>query len=246
MSGLRKTGLYFKASVFSFLFLQCSFLIEPGLAFPDNFDLERKHMVEKDLRLHGITDERVLGAMAKIPRHEFVLPGLASRAYTNRALPIKENQTISQPYVVALMTQSIMLKPGDKVLEIGTGSGYQAAVLAEIAKEVYSIEIIKNLADEAEATLKRLGYRNVKVKYGDGYRGWKKYAPFDAIIITAAAPEIPQPLIDQLKEGGRMVLPVDNKSSVQDLILLTKKNDRLQKKFITGVRFVPMTGEVRR
>ncbi len=234
MSGLRRTGLFFKAAFFLLL------------AYSLNFDLERKRMVEEDLRLRGIKDKAVLEAMLKVPRHEFVLPELASRAYSDRALPIHENQTISQPYIVALMTQSVNLKPGDKVLEIGTGSGYQAAVLAEIVKQVYSIEIIKNLADESAATLSRLGYKNVKVKYGDGYRGWKKYAPFDVILITAAAPEIPQPLIDQLKVGGRMVLPVDRRSFAQDLILLTKKKAGLLKKFITGVRFVPMTGEVRK
>jgi protein-L-isoaspartate(D-aspartate) O-methyltransferase len=246
MSGLRKTGLFYKVLILSFLFFYPSILVEPRLAYPDSFDLKRKRLVEKDLLRHGISDKRVLAAMAKVPRHEFVLPRLKSQAYINQALPIDESQTISQPYVVALMTQSIMLKPGDKVLEIGTGSGYQAAVLAEIADEVYSIEIIKNLADKAGKTLKRLGYKNVKVKYGDGYRGWKKFAPFDAIIITAAAPVIPQPLIDQLKVGGRMVLPVDNDSSYQNLILMTKKKDGLNKKFIAGVRFVPMTGEVRR
>lgn len=202
-------------------------------------------MVDEDLGPRGITDKAVLEAMLKVPRHEFVLPEYVSRAYSDNALPIHDNQTISQPYVVALMTQSVKLKPNDRVLEIGTGSGYQAAVLAEIVKEVYSIEIIKNLAQEADATLSRLGYKNVKVKYGDGYRGWKKYAPFDVILITAAAPEIPQPLIDQLKEGGRMILPVDRKFFAQDLILLTKKKGGLLKKFITGVRFVPMTGEVR-
>ena len=246
MSGLRKTGLFFKAAFFLLPACLCPAFLDPTLAYSINFDLERKRMVEGDLRSRDIKDPAVLAAMLKVPRHEFVLPALAHRAYSDRALPIHENQTISQPYVVALMTQSAQLKPGDKVLEIGTGSGYQAAVLAEIVSEVYSIEIIKKLADEAGALLNRLGYNNVKVKYGDGYRGWKKYAPYDVILITAAAPEIPQPLIDQLKDGGRMVLPVDNKFFAQDLILLTKKKGGLQKKFITGVRFVPMTGEVRK
>lgn len=245
MSGLRKTGLFFKVAIFSLLALPGSVFLEPKTAFPVDFDLERKRMVDEDLRPRGITDKAVLEAMLKVPRHEFVLPGYASRAYSDNPLPIHDSQTISQPYIVALMTQSVKLNPNDRVLEIGTGSGYQAAVLAEIVKEVYSIEIIKNLAREAGATLSRLGYKNVKVKYGDGYRGWKKYAPFDVILITAAAPEIPQPLIDQLKEGGRMILPVDRKFFAQDLILLTKKKGGLLKKFITGVRFVPMTGEVR-
>ena len=203
-------------------------------------------MVDAALRISGIPNPAVIEAMLTVPRHKFVLEAFASRAYSDRALPIDENQTISQPYVVALMTQSVKLKPTDKVLEIGTGTGYQAAVLAEIVKEVYSIEIIKNLADKAGAALSRLGYDNVKVKYGAGSRGWPTYAPYAAILITAAAPEIPQPLIDQLREGGRMVLPVDRKFFAQDLILLTKKKDGLMKKFITGVRFVPMTGEVRK
>ena len=220
--------------------------IGPRAADPADFDLERRRMVEEDLRPRGITDKKVLEAMLKVPRHKFVLPGYASHAYEDRALPIEEKQTISQPYIVALMTQTADLKSTDRVLEVGTGSGYQAAVLAEIVKEVYSIEIIKELALDAEALLDRLGYKNVKVKYGDGYKGWKEYAPFDAILITAAAPEIPQPLVDQLKEGGRMVLPLDSNYLAQDLILLTKKKGKLLKTFIAGVRFVPMTGEIRK
>lgn len=244
-SGLRKTALSFKAIFFSLLASLGLMFVEPRTADPVDFVLERKRMVEKDLRPRRITDKKVLAAMLKVPRHKFVLPGYASRAYGDHPLPIGENQTISQPYIVALMTQTVDLKPTDRVLEVGTGSGYQAAVLAEIVEEVYSIEIIKKLALDAEARLDRLGYKNVKVKYGDGYKGWMKYAPFDVIIITAAAPEIPQPLVDQLKEGGRMVLPLDRKFFAQDLILLTKKKGNLLKKFITGVRFVPMTGEIR-
>lgn len=221
-------------------------IFDPRTAEPVDYDLERKRMVEEHLRPRGITDKKVLEAMLKAPRHKFVLPSHASRAYGDHALPIDENQTISQPYIVALMTQTADLKSTDRVLEVGTGSGYQAAVLAEIVKEVYSIEIIKELALDAEARLDRLGYKNVKVKYGDGYKGWKEYAPFDAILITAAAPEIPQPLVDQLKEGGRMVMPLDSQYLAQDLILLTKNKGKLLKKFIAGVRFVPMTGEIRK
>lgn len=201
-------------------------------------------MVEVDLRGRDISDPAVLNAMLKVPRHLFVQPKYLSKAYADFPLPIKSNQTISQPYIVALMTQSARLQPTDRVLEIGTGSAYQAAVLGEIVREVYSIEIIKTLADQARARLHRLGYDNVHVKHGDGYRGWPEHAPFDAILLTAAAPEIPQPLIEQLKVGGRMVLPLEG-VLFQKLIRLTKQPDGLKTETITGVRFVPMTGEVR-
>jgi len=204
-------------------------------------------MVEEDLQRRGIRDPAVLNAMRKVPRHLFVSPQYREQAYNDSALPIEENQTISQPYIVGLMTQSALLQPGDRVLEIGTGSGYQAAVLAEVVSEVYTIEIIEKLADEAAARLKRLGYGNVKTRQGDGFRGWPEAAPFDAILITAATPKIPQPLIDQLKPGGRMVLPLGNRVLGQDLIRLIKEEDgKLKKEFITGVVFVPMTGEVRK
>lgn len=202
-------------------------------------------MVDVDLRGRDITDPKVLAAMLKVPRHEFVTESSKSLAYADFPLPIGEDQTISQPYIVALMTQSALLKPGDRVLEIGTGSGYQAAVLAEIVQEVYTIEIIKILADDARMDLQRLGYANVKVKHGDGYLGWPEFAPFDAILLTAAAPEIPQPLIDQLKEGGHMILPLEG-LFFQNLIRITKYKDELRREEITGVRFVPMTGEVRK
>lgn len=203
-------------------------------------------MVEYDLKRRGISDSAVLRAMLKVPRHEFVLESQRNVAYADQALPIKENQTISQPYIVALMTESARLKPTDKVLEIGTGSAYQAAVLAEIVGEVYTIEIVKTLAREAADRLARLGYNNVKARQGDGYQGWESAEPFDAILITAAAPKIPQPLVDQLKTGGRMVLPLGDLRMSQNLVVLTKKKDgALHKEFITGVVFVPMTGEVR-
>jgi protein-L-isoaspartate(D-aspartate) O-methyltransferase len=223
-----------------------SVFIQPKEVSPSDFGAERLRMVERDLSWRGIDDKKVLEAMLKVPRHLFVLPDYSHLAYADSALPINEDQTISQPYVVALMTQSARLRPTDKVLEIGTGSGYQAAVLSEIVKEVYSIEIIKELAEESSGRLRKLGYNNVTVKHGDGYKGWKEHAPFDAILITAAAPKIPQPLVDQLKIGGRMVLPVGKSSFSQNLVLLVKEKDGLQKKIITGVRFVPMTGEVRK
>ncbi len=202
-------------------------------------------MLDDDLRGRGIQDARVLAAMAQVPRSRFVTERYKDHAYADSALPIEENQTISQPYIVALMTQSARLSKSDRVLEIGTGSGYQAAVLAEIVKEVYSIEIIKNLADQAKKRLTNLGYSNVKTKHGDGYRGWKEHAPYDAILITAAAPKIPEPLVDQLKIGGRLVIPLGSRKFSQDLITLTKTKSGVIKKFVTGVVFVPMTGEVR-
>jgi len=203
-------------------------------------------MVAHDLRDRDIADEAVLQAMGKVPRHLFVDPGQSHQAYADSALPLRQGQTISQPYIVALMTQSARLQPSDTVLEIGTGSGYQGAVLAEIVRQVYSIEIIESLADEARARLRRLGYNNIEVKHGDGFLGWREHAPFDAILVTAAAPKIPQPLVDQLREGGRMVIPLGTGHFSQDLMVLTKTGDGLIKKFVTGVIFVPMTGAVRK
>ena len=203
-------------------------------------------MVELNLKKRGISDPAVLRAMSTVPRHEFVEENQQNIAYADRALPIKENQTISQPYIVALMTESARLKPTDKVLEIGTGSAYQAAVLAEIVEEVYTIEIVKILAQEAADLLARLGYDNVSARQGDGYQGWESAGPFDAILITAATPKTPRPLVDQLKINGRMVLPLGDLRMSQNLIVLTKKKDgTLEKEFIAGVVFVPMTGEVR-
>lgn len=200
-------------------------------------------MLEKDIRGRGITDKKVLDVMGKTPRHLFVEGHLRDAAYEDYPLPIDEGQTISQPYVVALMTEALRLKPSDRVLEIGTGSGYQAAILAEIVKEVYTIEIRKGLAEKAEKRLKEMGYKNVKVKYGDGYFGWEEYTSFDAIIITAAANHIPPPLIKQLKEGGRLIIPLGSTVYSQTLILAIKKKGELNLQEITSVRFVPMTGE---
>jgi protein-L-isoaspartate(D-aspartate) O-methyltransferase len=221
----------------------------PASALPaeeDEFARARQRMVDEDIRSRGIRDPAVLGALSRIPRHLYVPRDLQSRAYGDHPLPIGEGQTISQPYVVALMTEALKLKPGDRVLEIGTGSGYQAAVLAEIVKEVYTIEIRSALADRASRTLKDLGYRNVKVRFADGYNGWEEHAPFDAIIITASANHIPPPLIKQLKEGGRLILPLGRTVYYQVLTLVTKKKDGLDVVQMSDVAFVPMVGEAQK
>ncbi len=210
----------------------------------DAYQAARKQMVEQDIGGRGVSDPAVLRAVRSVPRHLFVDPNYRDRAYGDYPLPIGEGQTISQPYIVAFMTELLELKPTDRVLEIGTGSGYQAAVLAMIVKDVYTIEIVKPLADRARTLLADLGYRNVTVKAGDGYQGWREHAPFDAIIITAAAEQIPPPLIEQLREGGRLVVPVGETHSFQTLILATKRAGRLDMKEIVPVSFVPMTGEV--
>ena len=209
----------------------------------DPYLQKRRAMVENDIKGRGIKDKKVLDVMGRIPRHLFVDENLRERAYADYPLPIGEGQTISQPYVVALMTEALMLKPTDKVLEIGTGSGYQAAVLAEIVKEVCTIEIRKSLADIAIKRLKELGYKNVKVKYADGYFGWEEYAPFDAIIITAAANHIPTPLIKQLKEGGRLIIPLGSTVYYQVMTVATKKKGELDVVQMGSVAFVPMIGE---
>jgi len=201
----------------------------------------RRLMVEKQLQARDITSKQVLAAMLKVPRQEFVPADQRQHAYDDGSLPIGLGQTISQPYVVALMTQELRLKKGERVLEIGTGSGYQAAILAEITPNVYSIEIVPELARRARAALDRLGYRNVKTKIGDGFLGWKEHAPFDAIIVTCAVEPVPRPLIDQLKDGGRMVIPVGAPGEVQRLSLLQKKGKRVVTTHITDVIFVPMT-----
>ena len=200
-------------------------------------------MVEQQLKPRGIHDERVLAAMAKVPREEFVADDLRNRAYTDGPLPIGHDQTISQPYIVAFMTEQLHPQPTDKILEIGTGSGYQAAVLAELVKEVYTIEIVEPLAKEASARLARLDYNNAHVKVGDGYQGWPEVAPFDGIIVTCAPDKVPQPLTQQLKDGGRMIIPVGTTMMDQQLYLLEKKNGELAQTAILPVRFVPMIGE---
>ncbi len=204
---------------------------------------ERARMVETQIVARGVRDPRVLAAMRKVPRHLFVDPSERRHAYEDRPLPIAGNQTISQPYIVALMTELLELPPGGRVLEIGTGSGYQSAVLAELAAEVYSIEILPELARAAEEKLKEQKYTNVTVRAGDGYRGWPEHAPFDGILVTAAPEHIPAPLLEQLAPGGRMVIPVGG--FFQELKVFTKeKGGRVTEKAIIPVRFVPMTGEI--
>ena len=193
----------------------------------------------------NITNARVLAVMEKIPRHEFVPEQQRNRAYEDSALPIGYDQTISQPYIVAFMTEQLDPQPTDRVLEIGTGSGYQAAVLAQLVAEVYTIEIIEPLAQRAEADLKRLGYTNIHVRTGDGSRGWAEAAPFDAIIVTCAPEKVPPPLVEQLRDGGRMIIPVGPIGD-QELVLLRKHGEQLEQRAVLSVRFVPMTGGAQR
>jgi len=208
------------------------------------FEGQRLKMVEHDLKGRGISDKRVLAAMTKVKRHLFVPENVRSASYGDHPLPIGEGQTISQPYIVALMSEELKLKEGERVLEIGTGSGYQAAVLAEMGMDVRSIEIRKGLADSAQKRLTELGYKGIKVKYGDGYFGWEEEGQFDAIMVTAAANHIPPPLIKQLKEGGRLIIPVGSTTYYQTLTLVTKVKGNLDVRQILGVSFVPMTGKV--
>jgi protein-L-isoaspartate(D-aspartate) O-methyltransferase len=212
----------------------------PAAAGPDSFDEKRLLMVAQQLKARDINDPRVLAAMGKVPRHRFVPDNLRSLAYEDHPLPIGSGQTISQPYIVALMTQWAEVKPGDKVLEVGTGSGYQAAVLAELSDRVFSIELLPDLAEAARTHLRDLGYGRVQVRSGDGYQGWPEDAPFDAILVTASAPEVPPALKQQLKEGGRLVIPVGPPGSVQELLLLRKVKGELQEEQRVPVLFVPL------
>lgn len=211
----------------------------------EDFAQQREQMVATQLESRDIQSERVLEAMKKVPRHLFMPESVRQYAYIDSPVPIDQGQTISQPYIVGLMTQTVDPKPGDRALEVGTGSGYQAAVLGELVQEVYTIEIIPDLAERAGKTLSDLGYDNVEVRQGDGYQGWPEKAPFDIILITAAPEEIPQPLIDQLDEGGRLVVPVGPQGEIQTLTLVTKIKGEVKRTYVTDVRFVPMTGEVR-
>jgi len=222
----------------------------------DAYAAQRRQMLEDIARLTRETrietgraalSERVMAAMAKVPRHRFVPPSEERSAYHNRPLAIGSGQTISQPFIVALMTDLMDVKPTDKVLEIGTGSGYQAAVLAELARVVYTIEIVEPLGREAAQRFETLGYRNIVAKIGDGYQGWAEHAPFDSIMVTAAAREVPQPLIDQLKPGGRLVIPAGSRSGGQTLYLIEKQPDgRITRREVLGVRFVPLTDKAGR
>ncbi len=203
---------------------------------------ERLHMVRKQIEARGVRDARVLDAMRSVPRHRFVPESQRGYAYDDRPLPIGEGQTISQPYIVALMTELAGVKPGDTVLEVGTGSGYQAAVLAQMGVKVYSIEIVEPLARRAKAVLDELGYgKRVELRRGDGYAGWPEHAPFDAILVTAAPPKIPEPLKQQLVVGGRLVIPVGK--HFQSLLRITRTKDGFREESVIPVRFVPMTGK---
>ncbi len=209
--------------------------------FQDEFIKERRDMVEAQIRARGVKDQEVLKAMRKVPRHRFVPESHWTFAYADTPLPIGLDQTISQPYIVAYMTEAARIAGTDKVLEIGTGSGYQAAILGEIAREVYSIEIVPELARQSGSLLKELGYKNVFAKEGNGYLGWPEHAPFDAIIVTAAPAEVPRALVEQLAVGGVMVIPVG--TSYQEMMLITKTKKGVTEKRTIPVRFVPMTGK---
>jgi len=213
---------------------------EPG----ESFEAARLRMVDEQIAARGVRDPRVLGALRAVPRHELVPAAERAHAYEDRPLPLGQGQTISQPYIVGVMTELLALDGSERVLEIGTGSGYQAAVLSLLAREVYSIEIVPELARRAAADLARLGFANVHVREGDGYRGWPEAAPFDAIVVTAAPDHVPEPLVEQLAMGGRMVVPVGE--SLQDLVLVRRERDGIHRERGLGVRFVPMTGEAER
>ena len=212
---------------------------------PPSTDEARSAMVNEQIEARGIKDPSVLEAMRAVPRHEFIPSRLRDEAYMDYPLPIGHGQTISQPYIVAFMTEAIHPQPGEKILEIGAGSGYQAAVLAQMGAEVYTVEIVEPLADFARTNLERLGYNNAHVLHGDGFRGWPEHAPFDAIIVTCAPDKIPPDLIAQLRDGGRLIIPVGG-GMEQELVLLRKSGDRIEKQSILPVRFVPMTGEAKK
>jgi len=212
----------------------------------DKYSTLRDSMIEDQLKSRDIYDEKVLEVMNNTERHKFVPKNLINKAYGDHPLPIGYGQTISQPYIVALMTQTLQLDKNDRVLEIGTGSGYQAAILSKLVKEVYTIEIVEKLAESAKERLNKLGYKNVEVKHADGYFGWEEKALFDAIIITAATNHVPPPLLKQLKNGGKLIIPLGSTLNFQTLTLVTKKGDKMETKFISGVRFVPLTGEAQK
>jgi protein-L-isoaspartate(D-aspartate) O-methyltransferase len=227
----------------SILFSIVSFIAcPPSGAIAQDFDAMRQEMVAQQLQGRDIEDTNVLKAMGTVQRHHFVPTNLQRMAYHDRPLPIGQGQTISQPYIVALMSQVLEVKSGQKILEIGTGSGYQAAVLTEMGASVFSLEIVPELGRKAIDTLHSLGYTNIKVKIGDGYQGWPEHAPFDAIIVTCAPTRVPEPLKEQLAEGGKMVIPVGEKF-FQRLVLLSKEKGKIEQKAILDVRFVPMVNE---
>ncbi|HSL90844.1 MAG TPA: protein-L-isoaspartate(D-aspartate) O-methyltransferase [Ignavibacteriaceae bacterium] len=225
------------ANVFIIIFI----LFVHSSLLQDKFQKERENMAKTQIENRGIKDKSVLNAMRKVLRHEMVPSNVVNRAYSDGPLPIGYGQTISQPYIVAFMTEAIKPKPEHKVLEIGTGSGYQAAVLAEIVKEVYTIEIVNELYKSADKKLKQLSYNNIFCKAADGYYGWEEHAPFDAIVVTAAAEHIPPPLVEQLKDGGKMIIPVGAPFLNQNLILVEKKGEEVTTRSLLPVRFVPFT-----
>ena len=224
-----------KAEILILFFL---FTMVKGGAQQDYASLSES-MVREQLEARDITDTLVLEVMRSVPRHEFVLKEYRPWAYNDRALPIGEGQTISQPYIVAYMTQTLGVQAGERILEIGTGSGYQAAILSELGGEVYTIEIVETLGEEAKKRLKRLKYKNVNVRIGDGYNGWPEAAPFDAIMVTAGAEELPETLMEQLAEGGRMVIPIGPHGGVRQLTLITRSNGKFKSEKLMAVRFVP-------
>lgn len=223
------------------LFLFCFLHLLPAFSQSKEHASKRDKMVKYQLMSRGIYDQATLQAMGQVQRHHFVPIQLRHRAYDDTPLPIGNGQTISQPYIVAYMTQTAQLKPGDKVLEIGTGSGYQAAILGEIVDSIYTIEIIEPLGKIADKRLKEQGYQKIQTKIADGYFGWKEHAPYDAILVTAAAEYIPPPLVEQLKDGGRMIIPVGSPFQVQRLMLVKKEGEKLSTKSLFPVRFVPLT-----
>lgn len=222
------------------MFVLLVFLVSVVLG-QDSFDREREQMVRTQIASRDITDPATLNAMQSVPRHRFVPEGSVDNAYDDRPLPIGYGQTISQPYIVAYMTELVKPRKGHRVLEIGTGSGYQAAVLAEIVDSVFTVEIIPQLAGPAARLLKEIGYHNVQVKAADGYFGWEKKGPFDAIVVTAAAEHIPPPLVEQLKDGGKMVIPVGTPFFVQHLMIVEKQGGKVTTRRLIPVRFVPLT-----
>ena len=239
MNRIKHQNCFFRflmmSNCFIFLFMQTTFS-------QDRFSGQRSQMVKTQIEARGISDPAVLKALRKVERHRFVMPENISKAYNDYPLPIEEGQTISQPYIVAFMTEVLNLKPSDKVLEIGTGSGYQAAILAEICDSVFTIEIFPKLTKKAQGIFNELGYKNIFCKTGDGYLGWPEHAPFDAVIVTCAPSKIPEPLKNQLAEGGRMIIPVDEFYG-QSLVLLEKRKGKLREEKVLPVRFVPMINE---
>jgi len=231
----------FTRKIEQFLLVLMFFNLGQLCAQEKSFKMEREEMVRRQIVNRGITDSLTIDALLKVPRHLFVSPPQMESAYIDKPLPIGYGQTISQPYIVAYMTSFLDLKAGDKVLEIGTGSGYQAAVLAEIVDSVYTVEIIHELAQKATEKFEQLDYKNIRIKAGDGYFGWSEHAPFDKIIVTAAADEIPNRLIEQLADGGKMIIPVGPKFQVQYLVLVEKKHGKVTETNLLPVRFVPFT-----